>query len=66
MRWVVYMNGNHICPKCNGMMVKCGGEVRYRCMDCDARYEVVDAGNTDKEFVLEEREKVCREGNMVN
>lgn len=55
MRFVVYMNGNRICPKCNGMMVKCGGEVRFRCLDCDTRYEVVDM-KSEKEFILDDGE----------
>lgn len=55
MRFVVYMNGNRICPKCNSMMVKCGGEVRFRCLDCDTRYEVVDM-KSEKEFILDDGE----------
>ena len=48
MRFVVYMNGNRICPKC-------GGEVRFRCLDCDTRYEVVDM-KSEKEFILDDGE----------
>ena len=55
MRFIVYMNGNRICPKCNGMMDKCGGEVRFRCLDCDTRYEVVDM-KSEKEFILDDGE----------
>lgn len=63
IRHVVYLNGVHICPKCSGMMKKCGGEVRFRCLDCDTRYEIVDVGQTEKEFVLEERGTPCRNEN---
>ena len=55
MRFIVYMNGNRICPKCSGMMVKCGGEVRFRCLDCDTRYEVVEL-QSEKEFILDDGE----------
>ena len=53
MRFITYMNGVRICPKCSGMLVKCGGEVRFRCMDCDARFEIVEM-KSEKEFVLED------------
>ena len=63
MTYQVYMNGNHICPKCSGMLKKCGGEVRFRCLDCDSRFEVIGFGATEKELVLEERGTVCRNEN---
>ena len=58
-----YMNGVRICPKCSGMMVKCGCEVRYRCVDCDTRFEIVDVGETEKEFLLAERGTAWKEEN---
>lgn len=54
MQYIIYMNGNRICPKCNAMMVKFGGDVLYKCLDCKTHYKVVELGLMDKEMVLEE------------
>ena len=54
MIYHVYMNGNYICPKCSGMMKKCGGETRFRCLDCNARFHINGFGVVDKEVILEE------------
>lgn len=53
MPFIVYMNGNRICPKCAGMMVRYGGELHYRCLDCNTHYEITGM-ESKKEFVLEE------------
>ena len=53
MTYVVYMNGNKICPKCTGMMVRYGGEMAFRCLDCGAHYRILGL-ESEKEFALEE------------
>lgn len=53
MTYVVYMNGNKICPKCTGMMVRYGGEMAFRCLDCGAHYQIFGL-ESEKEFALEE------------
>ncbi len=63
MKYRFYMNGVRLCPKCSAMMVQFGGEVRYRCVDCGTRYEVVGIGCSDKELVLEEMGS-CRNENL--
>lgn len=53
MTYIVYMNGNKICPKCSGMMTRYSEEIRFRCLDCGARFEIADQ-ISEKEFELEE------------
>lgn len=53
MKYIVYMNGNKICPKCSGMMARYSEEIRFRCLDCGARFEITDQ-ISDKEFELTE------------
>ena len=53
MTYVVYMNGNRICPKCSGMMVRYGGEMAFRCLDCGAHFQILGL-ESEKEFALEE------------
>lgn len=53
MTYIVYMNGNKICPKCSGMMARYSEEIRFRCLDCGARFEITDQ-ISEKEFELEE------------
>lgn len=56
MQYIIYMNGNRICPKCNAMMIPIyfGEDAFYKCFDCKTRYKVTDLGMMDKEMVLEE------------
>ena len=51
-QYIVYMNGNHICPRCSGMMVRFGDNLMFRCLDCKMRYEVIENGQSEKELVL--------------
>lgn len=53
MTYIVYMNGNKICPKCSGMMARYSEEIRFRCLDCGARFEITDQ-ISEKEFELKE------------
>lgn len=53
MTYIVYMNGNKICPKCSGMMARYSEEIRFRCLDCGARFEITDQ-ISEKEFELTE------------
>lgn len=55
MTFIVYMNGNRICPKCSGMMARYSEELRFRCLDCGSRFEI--AGQpSEKELELAEVE----------
>lgn len=53
MTFIVYMNGNRICPKCSGMMARYSEELRFRCLDCGSRFEIAGQ-HSEKELELAE------------
>lgn len=60
-KYIVYMNGNRICPKCSGMMARYSDvELRFRCMDCGARFGI-SGQPSEKELELAEVETWKRE-----
>lgn len=45
-----------VCPACSGMITK-DGEVEFRCVDCNERYEAIEPGASDSELVVRHIEK---------
>ena len=56
---------NSICPKCRGLLrvlhqVPCRGRSHslvFRCSSCATDFVVVDPGQNDREFIVQERQK---------
>lgn len=54
MMYLIYANGNLICPKCTAMM-RFMPNGAFWCRDCHSMFFIEGEGVTDKELVLTER-----------
>lgn len=54
MMYLIYANGNLICPKCTAM-IRFMPNGAFWCRDCHSMFFIEGEGVTDKELVLTER-----------
>lgn len=53
---VILKSNKSICPECSGMLIK-QEPLKYRCVDCGLRLEVVGHGIFDNELEMENADK---------